>query len=262
MKKVISILLAVMLLGTGCQKSSENRTVQNEVENNQTIPAADNPIPIADNHEAKESQPKQAAETIAEPQQDTMNQLNETTDFVLLLAEEENIAEYKKAAELIEKKEHISGKIAEISMRFDNWYLIELMPDENDSDVIDDGPEPQNPAFLVDMGHQRVIDKMDFKSAKALFDRLAVVALDNHPDDPESFVDFTAKYISTIAFGNSSYVGHSGSNVVPFPEIKKSGNAVIIDYNVMAGGDGMAYNHCTLTMTASDIQFKTNPGNY
>lgn len=245
----IFLLLAFFMAFIGCHKTTDNKTPQSETEQVQKEQAPDSDVKTPEE-----------TNTTAKTDGNLMNSdLEKTTEFVMLLSEEENIADYKKAAQLVEKTAHVKGEIAEVSMHFANWYMIELIPAENDDDmVILDGDGPERPAFLVDINQQKVIDKMDFKSAKPLFDRLAVLAFSKEIDDPEGFVDFTSGFVSTVAFGNSSYVGHSGSTVIPFPEFKKSDNTVTLNYHVKASGDSMGTRQCTLSISDSDIQFKVS----
>ena len=228
----IYISLFVFVLFAGCNGASPNNAVQAESE--RVTPG------VEDNQ---------------------MNQgddaLKNETEFHFLFNEADNRMDYDAADKIVKESAHISGSVSDDSYRFGKWIVVEYEGAGANPDELD-GAVARKPAYLVDLYHQKLITRGDFVQVRDLILRLAELSGSLTGRKHNMLVDFTAGLISTIAFGNTSYIGHAGKNSIAAPDFNKSGDDIIFEYHYdIGGGESVMYDHCTLRITKDSVDFKT-----
>lgn len=176
--------------------------------------------------------------------------LSHVTEFVLLLAEEEKRAEYEKAAAVIFKEKGISGKVAEISMRFGHWFLIEF-DNTLDNPPLDD--DVFNTAFVVNMAENRIVSVNT--GEHELFQRVTEVIPQVKARKQERLINFMTGFACAILFEHTRYVGSDGGEQTYAPVLERNLESSKLTFYVVKPGTGVDYEKHTVEISADGIKY-------
>jgi hypothetical protein len=183
------------------------------------------------------------------------------TAFHYLLSEKELESDYLKAAELVKQAAHVSGDVAETSFRFAGWFVIVLKNAVAvGEEVVLDAPTHEMSAYLVDLAHQKVISKGDFKAARALMDRILEVSESGLSERKyQRLVNHFCALSSTVAFGHDGYVEGDPTDDSHAPVLRKDEHGFILTYDIHVGGEtSVEYQRMTLKISDDQITYQVD----
>ncbi|MBO5753042.1 MAG: hypothetical protein J6S69_05020 [Proteobacteria bacterium] len=252
------VALANLVILGGCSGTSGIRTensgggkshdisvqVQSDIDRAEAGAASDKMDAASDKMDAASDKRSDASE------ENMQVDLSQVTEFVLLLAEEEKRAEYEKAAAVIFKEKGISGKVAEVSMRFGHWFLIEF---ENtlDNPPLDD--DVFNTAFVVNMAENRMVSA--HTGEHELFHRVTEVIPQVKARKQERLINFMTGFACAILFQHTRYVGSDGSEQTYAPVLEKNPESSKLTFYVVKPGTGVEYEKHAVEISADGVKY-------
>ena len=168
---------------------------------------------------------------------------------------------FDAAASMIRQKYGVNGKISSFgSIHFANWYLIAFdFVSELDAQKLD-GEITHNTAFLVDLSKKEIINPKNYQAILPLTKRVIEVANQKKPGSTKDMLlHGLATLFSTLEFGHASCYDNPGDERHPKATLESTAdNQYVLTYYIVTGSQQYPeYERCTVTISDSDISFKS-----